>query len=185
MSALGGCRTVIFQKPTPESIPPRPSSLTTAYLREISIVIALCHFELGVIGGFARAVAAENDDGAIISSTPSIRQIDQHIAGLLEISPRVDDNVQELSVVHHAVHPVAAQQEYIALLQSFNAERRVYDRADAQRLRQRVAMGGRFSPPYAHQAKALVMDLLPRVRVDTYWEAFSVGASGTPRSGST
>jgi hypothetical protein len=43
--------------------------------------------------------------------------------------------------------------------------------------------GARTDSPHAHQAKALVMDLLHRVRVDTYWEAFSVGSSGTPRSG--
>jgi len=45
--------------------------------------------------------------------------------------------------------------------------------------------GGDFwSRPHAHQAKALVMDLLHRVRVDTYWDAFFVGSSGTPQRGS-
>ena len=38
--------------------------------------------------------------------------------------------------------------------------------------------------PWFRQAKALVMDLLHRVKVDTYWDAFSVGSSGTPRRGS-
>ena len=47
-----------------------------------------------------------------------------------------------------------------------------------------AGVGASSHAPHAHQAKALVMDLLHRVRVDTYWDAFFVGSSGTPRPGS-
>ena len=48
----------------------------------------------------------------------------------------------------------------------------------------RIGSRGVIRLPHAHQAKALVMDLSRRVKVDTYWDAFSVGSSGTPRPGS-
>jgi hypothetical protein len=47
-----------------------------------------------------------------------------------------------------------------------------------------VGVGDPATAHHAHQAKALVMDLLHRVRVDTYWDAFFVGSSGTPQRGS-
>jgi hypothetical protein len=40
------------------------------------------------------------------------------------------------------------------------------------------------TPPHTHQAKTLVMDLLPAVRVDRCWDAFSVDSSDIPPRGS-
>ena len=40
--------------------------------------------------------------------------------------------------------------------------------------------GGDYSRPHIHQAKPLVMDLLPAVRVDRCWDAFFADSSGTP-----
>ena len=40
--------------------------------------------------------------------------------------------------------------------------------------------GEAFRLPHIHQAKPLVMDLLPAVRVDRCWDAFSADSSDTP-----
>jgi hypothetical protein len=60
--------------------------------------------------------------------------------------------------------------------------REIFASTDAGESWQPLGVKNHF--PHAHQAKALIMDLLHRVRVDTYWDAFSVGSSGTPRPGS-
>ena len=38
--------------------------------------------------------------------------------------------------------------------------------------------------PHTHQAKPFVTDLLPAVKVDRCWDAFSVDSSDTPLQGS-
>ena len=49
-----------------------------------------CRFELGFVGLFSRVLVTENDDGAVVSSTPGVGQIDQRITGLLEGRPLPD-----------------------------------------------------------------------------------------------
>ena len=53
-------------------------------------------------------------------------------------------------------------------------------RLDRQRRRGRGAVSG---VPHTHQAKTLVMALLPAVSVEKCWEAFSAAASDTPQRG--
>ena len=60
----------------------------------------------------------------------------------------------------------------------------VHPRALYRVLRTLAGLGVFAETPHTHQAKPLVMDLLPAVRADRCWDAFSADSSDTPPRGS-